>query len=72
LIFLKESESEFFSRFIVGDQAEFQSYISKMRRDGEWGDHVEIQAMSEIYDRPIEIYAYSDGIVLNLAHFFKD
>jgi len=27
--------------------------------DGEWGDNVEIQAMSEIYDRPIEIYAYS-------------
>lgn len=29
-----------------------------MRRDGEWGDNVEIQCMSEIYERPIEIYAY--------------
>ncbi len=24
-----------------------------------WGDHIEIQAMAEIYDRPCEIYAYS-------------
>ena len=32
---------------------------SIFQRDGEWGDNVEIQAMSEIYDRPIEIYAYS-------------
>lgn len=30
-----------------------------MRQDGEWGDHVEIQAMSEIYGRPVHIYAYS-------------
>ncbi len=26
--------------------------------DGEWGDHVELTAMSEMYERPIEIYAY--------------
>jgi len=31
-----------------------------MKQSGAWGDHVEIQAMSEIYDRPIEVYAYSD------------
>lgn len=27
--------------------------------DGIWGDDVEIQALSEIYNRPIEIYLYS-------------
>ncbi len=26
---------------------------------GVWGDDIEIQAISELYDRPIEIYAYS-------------
>ena len=26
-----------------------------------WGDHLEIQAMSEIYNRPIEVYAMSDS-----------
>jgi hypothetical protein len=45
----------------VGDQSAFENYVAKMRTDGEWGDHVEIQAMSEIYNRPIEIYAYNDG-----------
>jgi len=29
------------------------------QQSGEWGDHVEIQAMSRLYDRPVEIYAYN-------------
>lgn len=29
-----------------------------MRQDGTWGDDVEIQAISEIYSRPIEIYVF--------------
>jgi len=33
--------------------------VARMRLDGQWGDNVELQAMSEIYERPIEIYAYS-------------
>ena len=28
--------------------------------NGVWGDDIEIQALSEIYNRPIEIYAYSN------------
>jgi hypothetical protein len=36
----------------------FEQYVERLQRDGEWGDHIEIQAMSEIYDRPVEIYAY--------------
>jgi hypothetical protein len=55
-----ESEASFFSKFVIGDQMDFQTYIAKLRRDGEWGDHVEIQAMAEMYDRPVEVYAYSD------------
>lgn len=54
-----ESEADFFSRFTLGN--DFGAYVSKLRRDGEWGDHVEIQAMSEIYDRPVEVYAYSES-----------
>ena len=33
--------------------------MARKREDGVWGDDVEIQALSEIYDRPIELYAYS-------------
>ena len=31
----------------------------RMAKNGSWGDDVEIQALSEIYDCPIQIYAYS-------------
>lgn len=40
-----------------------------MRRDGIWGDNVEIQCLSEIYDRPVEVYAYRAGN-LRLAKCF--
>jgi len=52
-----QHERYFFENFIAGET--FEEYVTRMRMDGEWGDNVEIQAMSEIYDRPIEIYAYS-------------
>eukprot|EP00475_Leptophrys_vorax_P027492 TRINITY_DN3919_c0_g1_i1.p1 TRINITY_DN3919_c0_g1~~TRINITY_DN3919_c0_g1_i1.p1 ORF type:complete len:584 (-),score=150.86 TRINITY_DN3919_c0_g1_i1:1537-3288(-) len=54
-----QEESDFFSNYIVGGDVDFKSYVADMRRDGAWGDHVEIQAMSEIYCRPVEVYAYS-------------
>lgn len=50
-----QTEKEYFKNFIEGN---FEDYIARKRTNGEWGDDVEIQAMSEIYDRPIEIYAY--------------
>lgn len=45
---------------------EFRAYVRKRERPvfqgtGEWGDHAEIIALEEAYDRPIEIYAPSDG-----------
>lgn len=33
--------------------------MENKKKDGVWGDDVEIQALSEIYNRPIEIYVYS-------------
>lgn len=50
-----QTERAYFHNFIEGN---FDDYIARKRTHGEWGDDVEIQAMSEIYDRPIEIYAY--------------
>jgi OTU domain-containing protein 5 len=37
----------------------FEQYVQCKRQDKVWGDDIEIQALSEIYNRPIEIYAYS-------------
>ena len=53
-----ESEKAFFVQFIVGGEQDFDQYVERKRMNGVWGDDVELQALSEIYERPIEIYAY--------------
>ena len=47
---------KFFSKFIP---EAFDEYIRRKRNKSTYGDHVEIQALSEIYNRPIEVYQYS-------------
>ena len=54
------SEKEYFKDYIIGgDSKAVEAYVAKKRKNAVWGDDLEIQALSEIYDRPIEIYAYS-------------
>ncbi|CAD5221806.1 unnamed protein product [Bursaphelenchus okinawaensis] len=45
-----------FSQFITED---FNDYLTRKRLDAVHGNHVELQAMSEIFLRPIEVYEYS-------------
>jgi len=52
-------EREFFEQFIEGGKEEFENYIIMKRKNGVWGDDIELQAISEIYKRPIEIYSNS-------------
>ena len=49
-------EQTYYQSFITEP---FADYIVRMSQDGTWADHCEIQALSEIYDRPIQIFAYS-------------
>ena len=51
-----EIQKKFFKLFIEGD---FDDYIQKKRKNGIWGDDIELEleALSEIYNRPIEIYS---------------
>ena len=56
------SQNERF-KWLVED---FEEYVRARERpvykgEGEWGDHAEIIVMEELFDRPIEIYAPSDG-----------
>lgn len=37
--------------------------MARMRKEGEWGDDVELEAVSEIYDCRIEIYGYGNMIM---------
>ena len=49
-----------FSTFIAED---FDSYIAKRRQDKQWGDHIEVVALREMFNRNLEVYNW-DGDVL--------
>lgn len=47
------SERDYFEQFVAEP---FDEFLTRIRREGEWGDDVEIEALSEIYDCRVEIY----------------
>lgn len=51
------ANKNYFQAFIADE--DFNTYCQRKSSPGIWGDDVELQALSEIYDRPIELYAYS-------------
>lgn len=53
-------EKNFFSSYLPGGLKNFDLYLNMKRLDGVWGDDLEIQAFSELYNRSVFIYA--DGI----------
>lgn len=50
--------ADFFRSYITED---FDHYISRKRRQHCHGNHIEMIALSELYNRPIEVYEYSIG-----------
>jgi OTU domain-containing protein 5 len=54
------SEKKYFSSYIEGGANSMEDYCREKTADGVWGDDLELQAMREIYNIPIEIYAYSN------------
>ena len=53
---------DFFSQYMTED---FNAYIRRKRNEHSHGNHLEMQALSEMYNRPIEVYQYSEGILRN-------
>ena len=47
---------DYFSQYLTEDISE---YVARKRYLGVHGNHLEIQALSEMYNRPIHIYCYS-------------
>lgn len=43
-----------FSMYVDGN---FDEYLRSRTRDGVWGDNLEIVAMAEIFDRPVEVWS---------------
>ena len=61
-----EVQKKFFQFFVEGN---FDEYIKEKRKSGVWGDDIELEALSEIYNRPIEIYS---GTTVPLKCFHED
>ncbi|KAI4368686.1 hypothetical protein MLD38_017216 [Melastoma candidum] len=59
-----ERERDHFSQFITEN---FGTYCKRKRRDKVYGNNMEIQALSEMYNRPIHIYSYSTEAI-NIFH----
>ena len=57
-MFCQEHNSDYFSQYVTEP---FEEYVSRKRLIQVHGNHLEIQALSELYNRPIHIYCYSPG-----------
>ena len=67
-----EKNKLFYSQFIEGGEAKMPAYIERKRKTGIWGDNLEIQALSEIYNRPIEIYVKTDKPIRSFCNIGFD
>ena len=59
--FLQAANGDYFSQYMTED---FTAYVSRKRLENVHGNHIEMQAMSEMYNRHIEVFCYSIGIDL--------
>ncbi len=48
-----ERDRDHFSQYVDGD---FGEYLARQRQASQWGDHLEIVAMKEMYNKNVEIY----------------
>ena len=63
-----EKNKLFYSQYIEGGEIQIPAYIERKRKNGIWGDNLEIDALSEIYNRPIEIYVDVDKILRTFSN----
>lgn len=62
-----ERDQEHFSQFVTGEP--FLHYVARTRQDGVHGNNPEIQASSELFNRPIEVFTPENGSSpLNIFH----
>ncbi|XP_026858815.2 OTU domain-containing protein 5b [Electrophorus electricus] len=47
--------ADYFSSYVTED---FTTYINRKRKSSCHGNHIEMQAMAEMYNRPVEVYQY--------------
>lgn len=67
-LILQAQNAEFFRQYVTED---FNTYIKRKSNENCHGNNIEIQALAEIFNRPIEVYQYSTGNWLNLVFTFS-
>ena len=55
--------ADYFSQYVTEP---FDSYVARKRRANAHGNHLEMHALSEMFNRPIEIYCYSEREYLSV------
>ncbi|XP_075219366.1 OTU domain-containing protein 5-like isoform X2 [Lycorma delicatula] len=58
------ANSDYFSQYVTED---FNTYVNRKRLDYTHGNHIEMQAMSEMYNRTIEVFCYGKEPI-NIFH----
>lgn len=56
---------DFYKQFVTED---FTTYLNRKRADNCHGNHIEMQALSELYNRPIEVYKCTSLDPINTFH----
>ncbi len=56
--YLQMKNADYFSNYVTED---FTTYINRKRKNNCHGNHIEMQAMAEMYNRPVEVYQYGTG-----------
>ena len=72
LDFMAQNE-EHYSAFVATTEDEdgdltFQDYVARKRGNGVHGNNPEIQAISELYNRPVEVYTADSAQPMNIFH----
>ncbi|CAF1481120.1 unnamed protein product [Didymodactylos carnosus] len=60
--------ADFFRNYITED---FDHYVSRKRKHNCHGNHIEMIALSELYNRPIEVYEYSTEPINTVHGMYK-
>lgn len=55
---LQTKNADYFSSYVTED---FTTYINRKRKNNCHGNHIEMQAMAEMYNRPVEVYQNGVG-----------
>lgn len=53
---------DYYSQYMTED---FNTYVNRKRLDMTHGNHIEIQAMCEMFNRSIEVFCYGKGTNIN-------